>query len=94
VIEAEPDWNPKHGSWFARPRIEHITGALEDAYALRGDEGLRSAALAKAAGYDADAVFDAHWRPYLAGITGDVERLAAAKDRRAKRAARNLRSVA
>ena len=42
--------------------------ALGAAYERRGDETLRDAAIAKAEGYRADAVFDAYWRPILAAM--------------------------
>ena len=90
VIATEPDWNAKHGSWFARPSLGQITLALEDAYAHKGDPEIRAAAIAKAAGYDADLVFDRYWLPYVASLEASVERLnkaQAKRDRRKKVAA-------
>jgi glycosyltransferase involved in cell wall biosynthesis len=85
VIATQPDWNAKHGSWFARPDIAQITLALEDARTRRGDPEMRAAAIAKAAEYDADLVFDTYWRPYLAGLETSISKLERAKDRRVRR---------
>ena len=94
IVAAEPDWNPKHGSWFARPNIGQITLALEDAYQHKGDPEMRAAALAKAAGYDADLVYDRYWRPYFADVGQAATKIAAAQERRQRRAAKNKRAAA
>lgn len=66
LVAVDPDWDPRQGADFAKPRIASIQGALEEAYAHRGDQEMRSAAIAKAETYRADAVFDRYWRPILA----------------------------
>jgi glycosyltransferase involved in cell wall biosynthesis len=66
IVSVDPDWDPRHGADFAKPRIGSIIGCLTEAYARRGDETMRDAAIAKAAGYAADTVFDRDWRPILA----------------------------
>lgn len=53
------------GAHFASPLIAHIFKALREAYERKGDEELRTQALAKAAEYEADKVFAEHWRPIL-----------------------------
>lgn len=90
IVATQPDWNPKHGIWFARPDVIQIGLALEDAYAHRGDQEMRTAAIAKAADYDADLVFDRYWRPYLAGIGTADAKVQAAGEKRDRRARRNL----
>ena len=66
LVSVDPDWDPRQGADFAKPRIGSIIGALEEAYARRGDQALRDAAIAKAETYRADVVFDTYWRPILA----------------------------
>jgi glycosyltransferase involved in cell wall biosynthesis len=56
------------GSHFAIPLISHIFHALREAYERKGDPELRALSLAKAAEYDADAVYAEHWRPILASL--------------------------
>lgn len=89
IVAAHRFWVEPHMAWFAKPDITHITVALEDAYEHRGDAEMRAAALAKAADYDADVVYDRYWRPYLRDLEGDVSRLRAAKEKRAAKAAKN-----
>jgi glycosyltransferase involved in cell wall biosynthesis len=60
------EWDYGQQSTLARPDLSGVVAALEEAYATKGDAELRTAALAKAAEYDADKVFDEYWRPYLA----------------------------
>jgi glycosyltransferase involved in cell wall biosynthesis len=73
-------WTPEPdffmGSTWARPDPAAILEALEAAYAERGTPAARErseAAIAKAAEYDADLVFDQHWRPLLAQLEKDIE---------------------
>jgi glycosyltransferase involved in cell wall biosynthesis len=88
VVGVDPDWDPRHGADFAKPRIGSIIGCLGEAYGRRGDVTLRDAALAKAAEYGADRVFDAHWRPILADMAAAlVPRSNRAERRRKKKAA-------
>ncbi len=65
AVGVDPDWDPRQGSDFGKPRLGSIIGALGEAYERRGDQELRDAAYAKSAQFDADTVFDAHWRPIL-----------------------------
>ncbi len=100
LVAVDPDWDPRQGADFAKPLIGSITRALNEAYERRGDVAISEAAIAKAAGYRADAVFDRYWRPILAGMEAEL-RTPNREDRRAaKRAAaqanrqrRQLRAV-
>jgi hypothetical protein len=85
IVATQPDWNPKHGSWFARPDIGQIQVALEDAYRHKGDADMKAAAVAKAAEYDADLIFDTYWRPYVARLEESIAKVKAAKDKRERR---------
>lgn len=93
VIQTEPDWNPKHATWFARPDIEQTTLALEDAYLNRGNAEMKAAAVAKAAEYDADLVFDRYWRPYLRDVEMGFAKLRAAQAKRERRAAKGRKAA-
>lgn len=66
IVEVDPDFDFRHAAMFGKPRIGRIIAALEDAHVLRGVGEMRDAAIAKAAEYDADLVFDRDWRPLLA----------------------------
>lgn len=69
VIAVEPDFDPRHAAFFAKPSIGQTIVALEDAYANhRGDQAMRQAAVEKAAGWDADHVFETYWKPVLAEL--------------------------
>jgi len=59
-------------AWFGVPRIEEITDALEEAYRRRDDASLRDGALAKAAEYGADKVFEENWLPVLAEMEAEI----------------------
>lgn len=74
LVGVDPDWDPRQGADFAKPRIPAIIRALDEAYTLRGDAILRDAALAKAEQYRADAVFDTYWRPILAEMESALVR--------------------
>ncbi len=87
LVGVDPDWDPRQGADFAKPLIGHIAKALDEAYERRDDATLSEAAIAKAAGYRADVIFERHWRPILA----DMER-ALIRPNRAERRAR-LRAV-
>ncbi|HEY6012836.1 MAG TPA: glycosyltransferase, partial [Candidatus Limnocylindrales bacterium] len=68
LVSADPDYDPRQAAFFAKPSVREISLALDDAYAHRGDEAMRAAAIAKAAEYDADRVFETYWQPILAGL--------------------------
>lgn len=92
-VFTDPDWDPRHGAWFAKPATPDIAGALDDMYDHRGDPALRAAALAQAETRRADRVFAEHWRPILAEMeaqaqeaTQKVTRAQAKRDRKAAKA--------
>ena len=64
----DPDFDYRQGADFAKPIIASVFRALNEAYDSRGDQGMRDAAVAKAAEYDADVVFERHWKPILEGM--------------------------
>lgn len=66
IVPVQPLWDAPHTSFFGMPLMGHIVAALEDAYARKGDPQLRADAIAKAAEYDADKVFEENWKPVLA----------------------------
>lgn len=73
AVAVDPDWDPRQSADFAKPRLAAIIACLKDAYERRGDETLRDAALARAAEYDADVVFDRNWRPILDTLAKGTE---------------------
>ena len=63
LTEGQPWWDPTQLAWFNTPNVPSIVDSLEQAY-QRGrqrSEKARQHALQ----YDADLVWDQHWRPYL-----------------------------
>lgn len=90
AVGVDPDWDPRQGADFGKPRLPAIIVALNEAYELRGDQGLRDAAYAKGAEFDADTVFDTHWRPILQDMAeADMLR----RDRRKAERARKGRAA-
>ena len=90
LVSVDPDLDLYHAAFFGKPIIADIHGALEDAYARRGDPEMREAAIAKAAEYDADRVFETYWRPILA----DMEAALLVRPNRATRRAKRKAKVA
>ena len=66
LTEGQPWWDPTQLAWFNIPNVPSIVDSLEQAY-QRG-RGRSEKARAHAAQYDADLVWDEHWRPYLASL--------------------------
>lgn len=83
AVGVDPDWDPRQGADFGKPRLPAIIAALEDAYTTRGDQSLRDAAYAKGAEFDADTVFDTHWRPILERMAVADQPVAPRRERRA-----------
>lgn len=73
TVAVDPDWDPRMGADFAKPRLVSIIGCLGEAYERRGDETLRTAALERAAEYDAELVFERDWVPILAELARATE---------------------
>lgn len=63
TISVQPLWDAFQHSWFFTPRIGEIVQALEEAYAR--DRGPSQQAIDFAREYDADLVYEKHWRPAL-----------------------------
>lgn len=72
LVDVDPDYDPRQGADFGKPRIASIIVALEEAYARKGDASLRDAAVAKAEPYRADRVFADHWMGILAGMEAEI----------------------
>ncbi len=60
------------GIYWCRPHVEALTGALEEAYARRGDAALRAQARERALPYDADAVFETYMLPAIRQMEADL----------------------
>lgn len=71
-VKSQPFWDFTQGSNFGIPIIDTIVSALADAYAHRGDQELRAKAVAFAADYDADRVFERYWVPTLSALERDL----------------------
>lgn len=92
LVGVDPDYDGKQGADWGKPRIASIIGALEAAYAdwTAGRwEARRQAAVAKAAPYRADVVFDTYWRPILA----DMEAQLRPPNRATRRATRKVKAA-
>jgi len=65
----ERHWTDQ-SSWQARPRMEELVDALEQAYAQSAHEraALSAAARAHSLQYDADHVLEEHWTPVLSAL--------------------------
>jgi UDP-glucose 4-epimerase len=88
---SQPFWDYTQGPvFFGVPLIESIVTSLEAAYEAKGDQALRDQAVAFAADYDADTVYERDWRPILAdletGLTKGPNREDAAQAEEAMRA--------
>ena len=70
LVNGDPCWDRAQQSWFISPHVRSIVDALEAAYQARDDLELRARAVEFAAGYDADLVADAYWRPALERLAG------------------------
>jgi len=66
LINGQPLWDAPQTSWFNVPSVPEITDALEQAY-NRG-RGISEKAIEFAKQYDADTVFESHWKPALEAI--------------------------
>jgi len=66
VVDGQPFWDPAQKSWFLTPSVPGIINALEQAYA-RG-HGTSQKAVEFAKQYEADAVYESHWKPAMKEI--------------------------
>jgi glycosyltransferase involved in cell wall biosynthesis len=67
IVDGQPDWDPMQRSWWITPNVNTIVDALEQAY--QNGNGTSQKAIAFAAGYDCDTVFDEYWVPALELMT-------------------------
>lgn len=68
TVETQPLYDVTQGTNFHIPIIDRIVDRLEDAYAAKGDQTLRDKAVAFAAEYDAETVYQRDWQPILADL--------------------------
>ena len=66
VAEGQPFWDAAQKSWFLTPSVPSILDALEQAY-QRG-RGRSQKAVEFAKRYEADRVYESHWKPALKEI--------------------------
>jgi glycosyltransferase involved in cell wall biosynthesis len=65
LVSGDPWWDALQESFFIVPSLASIVSALEEAYEHRDDQALRERAVAFAADFDADLVFERYWLPAL-----------------------------
>lgn len=66
VVDGQPFWDAAQKSWFLTPSVPSILNALEEAY-KRG-RGRSKKAVEFAKQYQADAVYESHWKPAMKEI--------------------------
>jgi len=66
VVDGQPFWDAAQKSWFLTPSVPGIINALEEAY-KRG-HGTSQKAVEFAKQYQADAVYESHWKPAMKEI--------------------------
>ena len=86
LVSVQPEMDFKHYGNFAFPSIHETVAALDDAHDSAST--MREAAVAKAASWDADAVFEEHWRPILRAMES-----AMGKETRQQRRAKKRRAA-
>jgi hypothetical protein len=63
LVDGQPLWDPNQHSWFFTPNVSQIVSSLREAYERK--RGKSENAIAFAAAYDADVVYEEHWRPAM-----------------------------
>lgn len=63
LVDGQPFWDPDQRSFLWTPYIPSIVEGLMAAYEVRGQESAKAIDFVRQ--YDADYVFDAHWRPAM-----------------------------
>ena len=63
IVEGQPFWDPLQNAFFFMPHVASIVAALEDAY--NAPRGTSQKALDFAKDYEADAVYESHWKPAM-----------------------------
>ena len=87
TVPYQPWWDFTQASWLALPNVAAIHRRLNEAREAKRDATIRAAALAKAQEYEADAVYETHWKPILADLADQLKPAATPtrQQRRAKR---------
>lgn len=67
AVEVQPFWDNQQKSWFCTPQVGSIVDALKESY--EAPRGVDRVAVEFAAKYNADAVWDAHWKPVMKGLS-------------------------
>src|SRR5690606_29284977 len=63
TVTGRPWWVNPYRAWWQQPDVDAIVAALEQAYTDAA--GMRDQAAEFAKAYDADLVYEEHWRPVL-----------------------------
>ena len=63
AVDIQPFWDSHQRSWFCTPQVPSIVDALIQAY--EAPRGVCQEAVDFASQYDADAVFESHWKPIM-----------------------------
>ena len=66
LIGGQPLWNAPQKAWFHLPSVPEIVDALEQAYNRGRVKSQKAIDFAKQ--YDADTVYETHWKPALAKL--------------------------
>ena len=66
LVDGQPFWDPAQKSWFLTPSVASILNALEESY--RRERGTSQKAVDFAKQYDADTVYESHWKPAMKEI--------------------------
>jgi len=66
TVEVQPFWDAAQKSWFCTPQVGSIVDALRHAY--DAPRGVDQVAVDFAQAYNADAVWEAHWKPVMKGL--------------------------
>jgi hypothetical protein len=66
AVEVQPFWDAHQRSWFCIPQVGSIVDALRHSY--EAPRGVDQVAVDFAQAYNADAVWEAHWKPVMKGL--------------------------
>jgi len=62
-VDVQPFWDAHQKAWFCTPQVPSIVDALRQAY--NAPRGVDKTAVDFAQGYNADTVYEAHWKPIM-----------------------------
>jgi glycosyltransferase involved in cell wall biosynthesis len=63
LVDGQPLWDAPQSAWFHMPSVPRIVESLEAAYERGRGRSQKAQDFAKA--YQADAVFETHWKPTM-----------------------------